>query len=142
MAGVEAKELGADTIMAIVNRPDYANVVEKLGVNHAVSPRQVIAKQVLGLLTTGPVISQTRFAGTNVGVLEIEVLDGAPATEHVLANLELPADCLIAAVMHDEYARVPGADDRLCSGDTVVALAHDSSAEDMLKLFRTNGRSP
>ncbi|MEE8452509.1 MAG: Trk system potassium transporter TrkA, partial [Thermoguttaceae bacterium] len=42
MACVEAKEVGAKTLMSIVSRPDYANVVGKLGIDHAVSPREVI----------------------------------------------------------------------------------------------------
>ncbi len=37
MAGVEAREIGAKKIMAIVGRPDYANVVGKLGIDIAVS---------------------------------------------------------------------------------------------------------
>jgi trk system potassium uptake protein TrkA len=139
MAGVEARELGARSIMAIVNRPDYANVVGKLGIDHAVSPRQVTVKQILGLLTTGPVISRTQLAGGGVSVLEIEVEAGVPATDHVLANLALPRQCLIAAVAHREYVRVPGADDRLHEGETVIALVHDSAIDGTLKLFTQNG---
>ena len=44
MAGVEAREIGAKRIMSIVNRPDYAHVVGKLGIDLAVSPREVMAK--------------------------------------------------------------------------------------------------
>ena len=140
MAGVEAREIGAKAIMAIVGRPDYANVVGKLGIDLAVSPRDVMAKQVLGFLNTGPVISRTPLTASGIGVLEIEVLEGAPATEHVLANLQLPPQCLIAAVMHEDYVRVPGADDRLRSGDTVVALVEDAAVDAMLQLFGVNGR--
>jgi trk system potassium uptake protein TrkA len=52
-----------------------------------------------------------------------------------LAELELPDQCLIAAVMTADYVRVPGAADRLQAGDTVVALVDSSAAEDLLKLF-------
>ena len=44
MACVEARELGAKTIMCIVSRPDYANVMGKLGIDHAVSPRKVMSE--------------------------------------------------------------------------------------------------
>ena len=40
--------------------------------------------------------------GGNTSVYEIEVFQGAPATEHVLAGLSLPNQCLIAAVMRAE----------------------------------------
>lgn len=140
MACVEAREVGARTIMAVVGRPDYANVVGKLGIDLAVSPRDVMAKQVLGFLNKGPVISRTSLPGGNIAVLELEVLDEVIATEHVLANLPLPSQCLIAGVMREDFVSVPGADDRLRAGDTVVALIEDSVVEEMLPLFSNNGR--
>jgi trk system potassium uptake protein TrkA len=135
MAGVEARELGAPSIMAIVRRPDYANVVAKLGIDLAVSPRDVVAKQVLGYLNTGPVVSRMQLGPGNISVVEIEVGADTLATEHVLAKLELPPQCLIAAVLRGEFAMVPGADDRLQAGDTVVVLIADDSIEDLLALF-------
>src|SRR5690606_7090973 len=39
IAGLEAKELGAKQIMAIVGRPDYAEIVSRLGIDYAVSDR-------------------------------------------------------------------------------------------------------
>ena len=139
MAGVEAREIGAKRIMSIVGRPDYANVVGKLGIDLAVSPREVMARQVMSFLNSGPVISRSSLPGGSIEVLEIEVIQGAPATEHVLANLPLPSACLIAAVMKEDYVRVPGADDRLVAGDTVVALVDDSAVEDIISLFDING---
>jgi trk system potassium uptake protein TrkA len=140
MACVEARELGAKTILSIVSRPDYANVVGKLGIDQAVSPREVIAKQVLGYLNTGPVISKMPLsAGGGIDVLEIEVLPGAPAAAGPLAGVKFPPMCLIAAVIHDNYVRVPGADDRLAPGDTVVALVQDSMVERTVELFTANG---
>lgn len=140
MAAVEARELGARKIMAIVGRPDYANVVGKLGIDHAVSPREVMAKQVLGYLHRGPLVSRAPLFGGGIDVLELEVFPEVPATEHVLAELALPPRCLIAAVIHDGYARVPGADDRLRAGDTIVALVHEDVADDTVELFSANGR--
>ncbi len=140
MAGVEAREIGAKQIMGIVGRPDYASVVGRLGIDVAVSERDVMAKQVLGFLNTGAVVSRTMLPGGHIGVYEIEVTKGCTATEHVLANLKLPPQCLIAAVLHEDYVRVPGADDHLEPGDTVVALIEDSAVESTLQFFRATSR--
>lgn len=140
MAGVEAREIGAKKIMAIVGRPDYAGIVGKLGIDVAVSERDVMAKQILGFLNTGAVISRTSLPGGRIGVFELEVHEGAPVTEHVLANVALPPKCLIAAVIQKDFVRVPGADDRLMPGDMAVALIDDSSVEDALSLFAVGGR--
>ncbi|MCP4193611.1 MAG: Trk system potassium transporter TrkA [Planctomycetaceae bacterium] len=141
MACVEAKEIGCKRMMAIVQRPDYANVVGKLGINLAVSPRDVMAKQILSFLNKGPVISRSMLPGGNIGVFEIEINEGARATQFDLLSLPLPPSCLILAVMRHEFVRVPGANDRLKTGDLVVALVDDSAAEDMLTLFNNKAAS-
>lgn len=139
MMGVEAREIGASSILAVVQRPDYANVVNKLGIDRAVSPRDVMARQVLGLLNSGPVISRSRLPGGSVEVLELEVREGAPATTQVLADLDLPKHCLIGAVVHQDFVRVPGAEDRLHAGDTVLALVDGAAVDEAVQLFRNGG---
>ncbi|MAR09029.1 MAG: Trk system potassium transporter TrkA [Blastopirellula sp.] len=138
MAGVEAREIGAKKILALVGRPDYATIVGKLGIDHAVSQRDVMARQVMGFLNMGCVISRSSLPGGRIAVLEIEVDEHVDATEHVLANLPLPEKCLIATVIRDGFSKVPGADDRLQAGDTVIALVEDSESDALLRLFSPN----
>jgi len=122
MACVEARELGAKTIMCIVSRPDYANVVAKLGIDYTVSPRKVIAREVLGYLNTGPVVSRVPLvAGMSVEIMEI-----------------LPRQCLFGAVIRKNYVVLPGADDRLQPGDRVVVLVETPAVEQMLEVFSTS----
>ena len=135
MACVGASALGAKYMMAVVDRPDYANVVEKLGIDATVSPREVMAQQILAFLNDGPLLSRTSIAEGNVGIYEIEVTEGVPITEHDLANTKLPPKSLIAAVMNQDQVRVPGADDRLVPGDTAIALVDDASAAEVFALF-------
>jgi trk system potassium uptake protein len=138
MACVEAQALGAERLMAIVDRPDYANVVHKLGIDEAVSPREVVARQILGFLNTGPVVFRNPYLlGAGIEVLEVEVLEGAPASQTPLAEVALPQQCLIAAMIREDYVKVPRANDQLRTGDTIVALCKDEAVEDMLRNFRT-----
>ena len=142
MAGVEARELGAANILAIVGRPDYGNVVGKLGIDHVVSPRQVMAKEVMGFLNTGAVISR-RLLGAegDVSILEVEVLPGVSATAAPLKDLQLPAGCLVVALMRDNYARVPGAETILRPGDTILMLVEAAAEDATLERFSDNGKA-
>jgi len=135
MAGVEARELGAARVMCVVGRPDYANVVGKLGIDLAVSERDVVARQILGFLNVGAVISQSKLPNGSIGVYELEIMDEAPVTEASLANLPLAGRCLISGIQRDGFVRVPTADDVLQAGDIVVALIDLDDAEDVLALF-------
>ncbi len=136
MASVEARDIGAKTIMALVGRPDYANVVGKLGIDHVVSPREVVAKQVLGFLTNGPIVSRTALSeGSGLSVLEIDVMPRSAVTEHVLASLGLPDQSLVAAVIREGFTTVPGADHRFEPGDSAVVLADDEVIDEVETFF-------
>ncbi len=137
MAGVEARELGASRVMCVVDRPDYANVVGKLGIDLAVSERDVVARQILGLLNEGAIISHRRLPNGAIGIYELEVMDGTRVTGATLAELPLAGRCLIAAIGRDGFVRVPTADDQLQAGDVVVALIDQEATEDCLSLFNT-----
>lgn len=135
MACVEARELGAAHVLSVVGRADYANVVEKLGIDLAVSERDVAARQILGHLHEGAVISHTKLPHGSIEVYELEILDGAPVRGKPLSDLPLSGKCLVAAIERDGFVKVPKASDQLLPGDVVVALIDDSVAEKTLKLF-------
>ena len=140
LAGAEAKDIGAKKIMCVVSRPDYVNLMEKLGIDVAISPRQAMARQIRTFLNTGPVVSRTMLHNKNIGVFEIEVQADSPASEHVLANLDLPiGKCLIAARAHDGRVILPRADEKFEVGDLVIALIDISSVEAVLEKFSVGG---
>jgi len=136
MACMEAKEIGAKRTMAIVSRPDYANVVSKLGIDQTVSPREVVAEEVLGYLNTGPIITRRVLAESEgIEALEIDVEANSVATTAPLSELKLPPQCLIGAVIRESFVMVPGAKSRFVPGDTVVALVHRDVEADTVAVF-------
>ncbi|MEM9364995.1 MAG: Trk system potassium transporter TrkA [Planctomycetota bacterium] len=139
MAGVEARELGASRVMCVVGRPDYANVVGKLGIDLAVSERDVMARQILGFLNEGAVISRSELPAGSIGVYELEILADSAVTKASLANLPLAGRCLISAIQRDGFVHVPTADDVLRTGDIIVALIDQGDADEVLTLFHADG---
>lgn len=135
MACVEARELGSHRVLAVVGRPDYANVVGKLGIDRVVSERDVGARQILGFLNQGAVISQSRLPNGKIAVYELEIVEGARVTGQSLADLPLAGRCLITAIQRDSFVRVPTASDQLMPGDVVVALIDQDHITECLALF-------
>ncbi len=135
MCGIEALEIGAPRIMSVIRRPDYANVVQKLGIDKAVSPREVMAQQVLGMVHAGPILAKTELAGGVAEAWELDITAKSAITEAPLKDLELPHQCLIAAIVREDYVRVPGANDQVRAGDTIVLLVQKESVDETLKFF-------
>lgn len=136
VCGVEAREHGAKKIIGIVRRPDYANVVEKLGIDVAVSPREVMARQIRGMVNAGPIIARTLISGGDAEIWEIEILPGSAVTKSPLKELKL-GRALVAALVFEDYVRVPGADDYMKPSETAVLIVEGSQAEATVKLFES-----
>lgn len=136
MACVEAEVLGAKKRMAVVTRSDYANVISRLGINDVVSPRTVMAKQVMGMLNTGPIVFRNAsLLGGGIEVLEIEVFGDAPVTHGSLNDVTLPPNTLLAAVLREGFVYLPNAKSILKPGDTVVAFAQSDSIPPLIAAF-------
>jgi trk system potassium uptake protein TrkA len=134
VCGVEAKELGCPKLLTVVRSPDYAHVLQRLGIDVAVSPRQAMARQIMGMVATGPILERSPVAGDSAEIWEIAVRRNVRATRAPLKDLVLP-DSLVAAIERGEYVKVPGADDQLQPGDTAVMLVHRDAQQHILELF-------
>ena len=135
MLGVKANDLGAKNVMCVIGRADYASVTARLGIDLAVSSRDVMAKQILSYLNEGVVISRAKMPGGLINVIEVDVPEGCPATKANLAELGLPERCLMVAVIQQDDVRVPGAADRLNANDTAILLVEDDVVHTALALF-------
>lgn len=135
---VEAKDLGAKKILAVVANKDYLYLVPKLGIDLAVSKKIVMARRILSYLTEGAEVCRTRLPGSLINLIEIEVLKDAPITRNNLAETDLPDRCLIVAVLQQEVVRIPGGSTRLQAGDTAIVLVEGDVTEKALSYFRVS----
>ncbi len=135
IACVEAKDIGASMTLAVVSRPDYASIVKKLGIDHTVSPREVMAEEVRSLLNEGALVYRHTIGTGHLFVLEYNVLKGAPVTRGTIAELPLPEQCLLAAIVRQSFVRVPTGEDHLQEGDSAIVLAADSALQELNDLF-------
>lgn len=133
--GVEAVDIGAKQVMAIIGKEDYMNVVNKLGIDKVVSARAVMARQILAYLTDGAVVSRAKLPGGLINVIEVQVTAHSAATKFTLEELGLPERCLIVAEIKQDFVRVPGAKDRVEPGDHVIMLVEDDVADSAVARF-------
>ena len=135
MMSVEAKDLGAKQVLTLIDRPNYSNITSKLGIDLAVTQRSVMARQVLSYLTEGPIISRAKLPGGLINIMEVEVIGNCPITKGPLAEVKLPARCLVAAIGGQDSVRVPGGADKIQNGDTVIMLVEDDVTDLALSFF-------
>ena len=135
MLGIQANDLGTDQVFTSISRPDYAKIVQRLGIDQAISARDVMAKQVLSYLNEGNLVSRKKLPGSTISVVEINVEENCRATEFPIAKLGLPDRCLIVAKIEQDRVVVPGAKDKFQSNDTAILLLEDDVLNSALAAF-------
>jgi trk system potassium uptake protein TrkA len=86
-------------------------------------------------LVRGEIAGVATFLEGNVEILEYEVAPGSDADGAVVAGMDLPADVLLGAVVHDGVAEIARGGSRLVAGDHVVAFALPDGAARIGRLF-------
>jgi trk system potassium uptake protein TrkA len=137
LSALLAKELGASKSVVLVNKPDYAAVYERLGVDKAISERLLTANAILRFLHRGDVVSVAVLESGKAEVLEIIVGPKSRVLEKNLSEARLPKGSLVGAIVRGEEVIIPGGDDVLQCGDSVIIFVLPEVVDKVEKLLRS-----
>ncbi|HUT25126.1 MAG TPA: Trk system potassium transporter TrkA [Sumerlaeia bacterium] len=136
MACLLAKELGVKQTVARINRPDYAFLVQKTGIDLAVSPRHVTADRVMTLVLGSRVERVSLMEEGKVQVIELRAEKGAPLVGKPLIEIGTPEGVLIAAIVRHGHVTVPRGEDQIRTGDTVIVVGLSEKVDEVEKQFQ------
>ncbi len=130
-----AKNLGAKKAIAQIRRSDYAHLVEKVGVDIAVSPRNLAAGKILKFIRKGDIISVALLGEAKAEMIELIVPQDSHLKNKTLKNLKFPPNALIGAIVRENQVIVPSGDDVILPGDDVIVFALPESIKKVEKFF-------
>ncbi len=130
LSAMLAKRLGAQKVMALINRPSYAELVESGSIDIAISPQQVTIGSLLAHVRRGDVVRVHSLRRGAAEAIEA-VAHGDPGESKVVGrkieDLDLPRGTNIVTLVR---------------GDKVIMAHHDTVIEtdDHVILFMTDRR--
>ncbi|MBW1881376.1 MAG: amino acid permease, partial [Deltaproteobacteria bacterium] len=121
IAALQAKQLGMPRVMAIVQDPDYLPLLEAEGVV-AVSAPWATASMVENYLER-PGVAELFDIGRGVAnLIDLIVPEGAQVAGQVIQQIDLPKECVVAAVIRGDAYVVPRGDTEIAIGDHVIIV--------------------
>ncbi len=138
MLALLAKHLGARETVVRVARSEYVDLMEKVGVDVALSERLLSASEVLAFVRRGGVVSVSLLEGAKAEAVEFIVGAGAAVVGHPLKEVSLPKECLICAYVRGNEAYVPNGDSVLEAGDRAILFIRTQHAQNVMKFFKGN----
>jgi trk system potassium uptake protein TrkA len=130
LSAMLAKRLGAHKVMALINKPSYAELIESGSIDVAISPQTVTIGSLLAHVRRGDVVrvhSLRRGAAEAIEVVVHGDADSSKVIGRRIEDITLPQGTTLGAVVR---------------GEDVIIAHHDTTvqADDHLILFLTDRR--
>jgi trk system potassium uptake protein TrkA len=120
-------EFGVPRTVARVNHPANEWMFdEQWGVDVAVSTPRLMCALVEEAVTVGDLVRLFSFRGGSTNLVEMTLPDGSPRVGIRVADLNLPGDAVLVAIIRDGAARAPERDAALEADDELLFLAPPS----------------
>jgi trk system potassium uptake protein TrkA len=136
MSALLAKRLGTHRVCSVVYRHAYIEIYRQLGLDMAVSPRQVAADHILRYARPAQIESLVHLGDGDAEVIEVVAALGSPITEGPLSEISIPPGISIGAVSSANGVTIACGETVVEAGDTVVVLALESKHKAAAKLFK------
>jgi len=131
------RNMGAKRTVALVNKPDYVNLYEQLGVDVAISPRLLCANRILSFVRSGSVSTIAIIEEGEAEVMELEVGPSSKLVGKTLAEARFPRGCVVGAIVRESGEIViPRGEDKLMSQDNLVLFVLNQVIDKVVELAR------
>jgi len=129
-------EFAVPRVVARVNHPKNRWLFnETWGVDVSVSTPHILTALVEEAVSVGSLVRLVQFEGGGAHLVEVTLADDSPARGKPLAELPVPREASVVAVVRERRVVIPRGDTVMSAGDEVVVLVTGESEDQVKKLF-------
>jgi len=128
------QEFAVPRVVARVNHPkNHWLFNEAWGVDVSVSTPHLLTALVEEAVSVGSLVRLLQFEDARL--VEVTLAGGSPAVGHTIAELDIPRDASIVAVIRERHVIVPRGETPLYDGDEVLVLVTGETEEAVRQLL-------
>ena len=130
------QEFGVPRVVARVNNPKNEWMFNQMwGVDVSVSTPHLITALVEEAVSVGSFVRLLSFEGGRAKLAEVTLAPGSPAADREIAELGLPRDSTVVAVVRTDRIVVPRGDTMIRVGDEVLVLVTTDSEDEVRQIL-------
>ena len=135
LSSVLAKRYGCSRAVALINETTYAPLISPLGIDTAISPRDITVSRILEHIRRGRIHSVHSLRSGNAEIIEADALESAPVIGVPLQEANLPQGVLVGALVRENNVIIPRGETVIQKGDRVIIFSPKESIKVVEKLF-------
>ncbi|UCE17843.1 MAG: amino acid permease [Gemmatimonadota bacterium] len=134
IVALQAKQLGLSQVIAIVQDPDYVPLLEENGVV-AISAPWATATMVENYLDRPGVAELFEIGTGEASLVGVFVPEKSRVVGNLIREIEIPTECVVAAIIREKRFVVPRGDTKIEVGDHVVFVGPASAIKRAQDIF-------
>jgi trk system potassium uptake protein len=129
LSSLLAKHHGARKCITKITRHDFVPLLGPLGIDIALSSRQVAASMILRYVRRGAVGTVATIMNSDAEAMEVKVPPGKYFDNVALKDLDFPKGSIIGAIVRNRKIIIPSGNTRVQSGDNLVVFFTKNAIE-------------
>lgn len=130
-----AKQRGVEDVISKVSHQSYKDLIEKMGVDMALNPLDIVASTILRYIQGSKKIIASLLIQGQAEIMEIIASDEMKLANVPLKDVNLPDGVLIAAIHRGQQVIIPNGDTRILEDDKVTIFCLLTDIGELEKLF-------
>ena len=135
VASVLAKRHGCLRAVSLINAQTYAPLISALGIDAAVSPRELTVSSILQHVRHGRIRSVYSLRGGDAELIEVETLETSSIVGHQIGDANLPGEARVAALVRGRSVLVPRANITIEPHDIAIVYAPRDVVKKVERMF-------
>jgi len=135
LSGLIARNHNVPTVIALLEKLDYVPLVNRVGVNTAVSSRLAIVDTILRFVRRGNILSMASLKSSQAEMIEYMATERCQVLDKKIKDLDIPRDVLFGMVSRGSEIFVPTGYSQLQAEDRVVCIATGNGRKYLESVF-------
>ena len=123
--------------IARVNNPKNEQLFRLLGIDVTVSQTNHILNLIEQAIPERSFVHLLSLRHADLAIIEATIGDNSPVVNQSIEEIELPVDCLIAAIARGPELIVPHSETRILAGDEIIAVTQRAQEDELRRLLIT-----
>lgn len=135
LASLLAKHHGTKKCITKITRPDFVPLLGNLGIDVALSSRQVAASMILRYVRRGAIGTVATILESDAEAMEMRVPHRNTFDAVQLMKLDFPVGSIVGAIVRGQQVMIPSGETLIRSGDSLVVFFVKSAATKIEKFL-------
>ncbi len=128
IVAMQAKRLGIDRVIAIARDPDYVSLMEDSGIV-CISAPYATAGMIETYLDRPEVADLFEIEGGVASLIDMEVPEDGQVIGQNIQDIDIPEQCVVAAIIRKDEFVVPRGHTEVCGGDHIVFVGPSEAVQ-------------